>query len=120
MTEPTTAPHDEPRARPRFGAARIAVTVVLGLLGAWFLFDAVSNLLAFPQQLEAFGVAERTPWVILWASVVVPPVVFALAVLVGRRQPVTRYTLVLIVGLCVMATTRLSLIAAAGAAVSLA
>lgn len=117
-TTPDVTPADAPRAR--FGAARIAVTIVLGLLGAWFLFDAVSNLLAFPQQLEAFGVAERTPWLILWASVAVPPVVFALAVLLGRRQPVARYTLVLIVALCVMATTRLSLIAAAGAAVTLA
>lgn len=115
---PAAGTADAPRAR--FGAARIAVTIVLGLLGAWFLFDAVSNLLAFPQQLEAFGVAERTPWVILWVSVILPPVIFALAVLVGRRQPVTRYTLVLIVALCIMATTRLSLIAAAGASVSLA
>jgi hypothetical protein len=114
----TATPADPPR--PRFGAARIAVTIVLGLLGAWFLFDGISNLLAFPQQLEAFGIAERTPWLILWASVVAPPVIFAVAALIGRRQPVTRYTLVLIVALCVMATTRLSLIAAAGASVSLA
>ncbi|WP_169080141.1 hypothetical protein [Microcella alkalica] len=101
-------------------AARIAVVVVMGLLAAWFLFDGVSNLLAFPQQLEAFGVADRTPWGVLWASVLAPPLIFAAAVVLGWRQPVTRFTLVLIVALCVMATTRLSLIAVAGAAVTLA
>ena len=100
--------------------ARIAVTVVLGLLAAWFLFDGISNLLAFPQQLEALGVPERTPWVILWASVLLPPLLFAGAAVAARRLPLARYTLVLIVALCVVATSRLSLIAAAGASVSLA
>ena len=98
--------------------ARIAVTVVLGLLAAWFLFDGISNLLAFPQQLEALGVAGRTPWVILWASVLLPPLVFAGAAVVARRLPLARYTLVLILALCVIATSRLSLIAAGSALVT--
>ena len=80
-------------------AARIAVVVVMGLLAAWFLFDGISNLLAFPQQLEAFGVADRAPWGVLWASVLAPPLIFAAAVVLGWRQPVTRFTLVLIVAL---------------------
>lgn len=113
------AAQDAPAAaRPRFGAGRAAVTIVLGLLAAWFLFDGVANLLALPQQLDALGVADRTPWVVLAASVLAPPVLFALGVLVGRRQPVTRYTLVLIVALAVIATTRLSLIAAASVVVA--
>lgn len=115
----SAGPVDAPAAaRPRFGAGRVAVTVVLGLLAAWFLFDGVSNLLALPQQLDALGLADRTPWVVLGASVLAPPVLFALGVLVGRRQPVTRYTLVLIVALAVIATTRLSLIAAASALIA--
>lgn len=101
-------------------AARIAVAVVLGLLAGWFLFDGISNLLALPQQLEVIGIADRTPWVVLWASVLLPPVIFAIAIVVARGQSVARFTLVLIVALCVMATSRLSLIAAAGAAVSIA
>jgi hypothetical protein len=98
-------------------ASRVVVTVVLGLVASWFLFDGVSNLLAFPQQLELLGLADQTPWLLLVSSVLVPPVVFALAILVGRRQPLAGYTLVLIVSLCVMATSRLSLVAAAGVAV---
>lgn len=104
--------------RVRFGAARVAVTIVLGLVAAWFLFDGVSNLLAFPAQLEAVGLAQSTPWAVLWASVLLPPALFALGVLLGRRQPVPRFTLVLIVALCVIATTRLSLISAASAFVA--
>jgi len=105
-------------ARPRFGAGRVAVTVVLGLLAAWFLFDGVSNLLALPQQLAALGLADRTPWVALWASMLAPPLLFALGVLVARRQQLTRFTLVLIVALAVIATTRLSLIASASALIA--
>lgn len=105
-------------ARSRFGAGRVAVTIALGLLAAWFLFDGVSNLLALPQQLQALGLADRTPWLVLAASVLAPPVVFALGLVVGRRQTLTRFTLVLIVALATIATTRLSLVAAASAIVT--
>ncbi|GAA1689990.1 hypothetical protein GCM10009792_07560 [Microcella alkalica] len=105
-------------ARPRFGASRVAVTIALGLLAAWFLFDGVSNLLALPQQLRALGLADRTPWPVLAASVLAPPVIFALGLVVGRRQTLTRFTLVLIVALATIATTRLSLVAAASAIVT--
>jgi hypothetical protein len=107
-------------ARAGFGAAKIAVAIVLGLLAAWFLFDGVSNLLALPQQLAALGLAERTPWVVLWSSAVLPLLIFASAIVIGRRLSVAHFTLVLIVALCVIATSRLSLIAAAGLAIQLA
>jgi hypothetical protein len=108
-----------PAARSGFGAAKIAVAIVLGLLAAWFLFDGVSNLLALPQQLAALGIADRTPWVVLWSSAAMPPLIFAAAIIISRRLSVAHFTLVLIVALCVIATSRLSLIAAAGLAIQL-
>jgi hypothetical protein len=53
------------------------------------------------------------PWVALWAAVLMPVVLFIVAVVVARRQPLTRFTLVLIVALSATAAVRLSLIAAA-------
>ncbi len=102
-----------PVARPRFGAARAAVAVLLGLLVAWFLWDGLSSLVGLPAQYEALGIADRTPWAVLVAGVVAPPLIFGLSILIARRQSVTRFTLVLIVALAVIATTRLSLIATA-------
>lgn len=102
-----------PVDRPRFGAARAIVAVLLGLLVAWFLWDGLSSLVGLPAQYEALGIADRTPWVVLVAGVVAPPLIFGLGILLARRQSVTRFTLVLIVALATIATTRLSLIATA-------
>ncbi len=117
---PATAPDESgrdaaagPVDRPRFGAARAIVAVLLGLLVAWFLWDGLSSLVGLPAQYEALGIADRTPWVVLVAGVVAPPLIFGLGILVARRQSVTRFTLVLIVALATIATTRLSLIATA-------
>jgi hypothetical protein len=98
----------------RFGAARVIVTVLLGLVAAWFLFDGVSSLIGLPELLtELGGEASEIPWVPLWLGAIQPAVIFVVAALVARRQPLARYTLVLIVALAVTATARLSLIAVA-------
>jgi len=100
-------------ARPRFGAARTVVAVLLGLLVAWFLWDGLSSLVGLPAQFEALGIADRTPWLVLVAGLIAPPLIFGLSILLARRQPLAQFTLVLIVALGAIATTRLSLIATA-------
>jgi hypothetical protein len=53
------------------------------------------------------------PWAALWAGVLLPVVFFVAAVVIARRESITRFTLVLIVALAATAAVRLSLIAAA-------
>jgi len=111
--DPAIDPAADPAARPRFGAARAVVAVLLGLLVAWFLWDGLSSLVGLPAQFEALGIADRTPWLVLVAGVLAPPLIFGLSILLARRQPLAQFTLVLIVALGAVATTRLSLIATA-------
>lgn len=95
-------------------AARIAIAIALGLIVSWFIFDALSQAIALPLELEARGMADRTPYLVLWASVILPAVIYGVALIVGWRQSLSRYTLVAIVGLCVIATARLSLYSLVG------
>lgn len=90
------------------------VAALLSLLVGWFVFDGVSSLVGLPALYAQLGVdPARVPWVALWAGVVLPVVLYVAAVVVARRQSLTRFTLVLIVALAATAAVRLSLIALA-------
>ncbi|MFN3707927.1 hypothetical protein [Microcella sp.] len=107
----------EPTAREpdaaRFGAARILLVVVFGVIAAWFLYDGIGSLVNLPQLFGQLGIAAETPWAALWLGAVQAPVIFTAAALAARRLPVGRYALVLIATLGVIAALRLSLIAVA-------
>jgi hypothetical protein len=97
----------------RFGAARILIVVVFGVIAAWFLYDGIGSLVNLPQLFDQLGLADETPWVALWLGAVQAPVLFVAVALGAARQPVGRYALVLIATLGVIAAVRLSLIAVA-------
>lgn len=94
--------------------AHWGVAALISALVGWFVFDGVSSLVGLTALYEQLGVAsDQVPWVILWLGVLHPVVFFVLAIVVGRRMTLTRFTLVLLVALAATATTRLSIIAVA-------
>mgnify|MGYP001806674441 FL=1 len=94
--------------------AHVGVAALLSALVGWFVFDGVASLIGLPALYAQLGVdPARVPWVALWAGVVLPVVLYAVAVIIARRQSLTRFTLVLIVALAATAALRLSLIALA-------
>lgn len=94
--------------------AHVGVAAALSVFVGWFVFDAVSSLIAFPLELAQLGLGAGPVLLgALWAGVVMPVVLYIAAVVVARRQPLTRFTLVLIVALAAAAAVRLSLIALA-------
>lgn len=94
--------------------AHVGVGALLSALVGWFVFDGVASLIGLPALYAQLGVdPARVPWVALWAGVVLPVVLYAVAVIIARRQSLTRFTLVLIVALAATAALRLSLIALA-------
>ena len=88
---------------------RIALAVVFALLYGWFLFAAASNLVALPTLYIAQGYAAFIPWVPLVLGVVAPPVLYAAALLLGRRQVLSTRVLVFAAGLAAAAATSLAL-----------
>ena len=114
----TNAPQ-APRAARASGTsgasgAHIGVAALLSLVVGWFVFDGIASLVGLPAFYEQLGVDPATvPWVPLWAGVLLPIVSFVTAAVIARRQPLTRFALVLIIALAATAAVRLSLIAAA-------
>ncbi|HET8896327.1 MAG: hypothetical protein M3Y46_00550 [Actinomycetota bacterium] len=124
--EPHSEPELEPEAEPDFENGspldeesqldelpplgwRIALAVVFALLYGWFLFAAASNLVALPTLYIAQGYAAFIPWVPLVLGVVAPPVLYAAALLLGRRQVLSTRVLVFAAGLAAAAATSLAL-----------
>ena len=102
------------RSAPRWAVAALAV--VFALLYAYDLFEALTNL---------FGVIDLTarqneflidngldpvavPWAVLVANMLVPPLAFLAAWLLGRRRPLGVQALLYLMGLAVTAALSLS------------
>lgn len=96
---------------------RVTVIVLFGLLYAWDLFEAVGNFFGKLGELDRVNEVRTlngfapidTPWAFLVANLVLPVVVFALALLVARKRNVGILTMVLLAGLGVVAAISLSI-----------
>lgn len=96
----------------RTGWLGLAVAGLFGVFYAYDLWEAIGNLVNLPTFYAAFGLDEaRLPWWLLWAGVLIPPVAFAAALLLGRRHSLLGQALVLLTGLAVVAALSLGVIA---------
>jgi len=101
-----------PAAKQSYGLISIAVAAAFALFYAYDLWEAVSTLVSLPVFYEAYGLdATFVPWWLLWIGVLIPPVMFGVAFLVGRRQNVFGIALVFLVGLTIVAGLSLGIIA---------
>jgi hypothetical protein len=99
--------------RGRYGWLSLVVAALFGLFYAYDLWEALGNLFNLPVAYGALGIGDRVPWLLLWTGVLVPPVVFAVSVLVGRRRNVLARALIFLVGLAVVAALTLATLALA-------
>ena len=84
--------------------------IVFGLLYAWDVWEALGNLVGLGPFYEAFGMADQIPWVLLWSGVLVPFIVFGLAVwLQGRFQGVLQRVVIFTLGWALIAAVTLSI-----------
>jgi hypothetical protein len=102
--------------RPPVGWAGLAVAVIFALFYAYDVWEAVSNVASIAGVYELFGLDPAdAPWWLLVIGVLVPVVVYAAALLLGRgRGPIARL-LILVVGLAVVAVLSLDIVALEGA-----
>lgn len=119
MTEPDAAPETAADAAPesavttRFGILSIVIAALFGLFYVYDLWEAISNLVQLPLVYEAYGFdTAALPWWLLLVGVAIPPVIFALALAAGRRRSVGVRSLLLLLGLAVVAAASLGVIAA--------
>ncbi len=98
---------------------RVTIIILFGLFYTWDLFSALWNFVGKLDELRIVNevralnsyVLIETPWIPLVASLLVPPVIFVLALLVARKRNVGVLAMVLLAGLGVVAAISLSLTA---------
>jgi hypothetical protein len=62
----------------------ILIPAVFVPLFAWDVWEALGNLLGLPLFYEALGVADATPWVLLWVGIALPIAAFVAASVISR------------------------------------
>lgn len=77
----------------------IVIPIVFALLFALALFGPISNLGALPAVYEAYGIGDAVPWPLLILAVLLPPVLYVVGLLLGRRRPPFARALILTVAL---------------------
>lgn len=113
-TDDSTAASAPSSASAR-GAGRagvVAVAAIFGVFYAWDLWEAVSTAVELPVFYEVYGFdVAQLPWWVLVLMIALPPVVFALALWLGRRRRLWQRAVLLLVGLAVVAALTLGLVA---------
>ncbi|TBN56054.1 hypothetical protein EYE40_00815 [Glaciihabitans arcticus] len=87
-------------AKKRFGWLTIAVIVLFGLLYAYDVWEAIGNLLQFPQ---VYVDQADVPWWLLIANLALPVLLFGLALWLGWKRSFIDKVLLFFVGLSVVA-----------------
>lgn len=112
-----TRPTDAPGTRQRI--LSFAVAIAFGLLFAYDLIEAVTNLVGVPAEIATanqFAVENGlqplgVPWGILIANTLLPLVAFAVAWWLGRRRSIRHQALLYLIALAVVAAVTLTLTA---------
>jgi len=77
----------------------LLVALLFAVLHGYTLLLAISNLVALPGVYELFGIGDAVPWWLLVIGVVAPVLLFAGALLLGRRRSLAQRVLLLAVSL---------------------
>ena len=99
-----------PGSAPRFTVATFVTLLVFAALYGYPLFEGVSNLIALPGYYAALGIGGAVPWWLLIIGIVAPTVLYAGAILLGRRRELFPRALILAVGLAASNAMTLSVI----------
>lgn len=87
----------------------IAVAIAFGLVFAYYVWDAVQNMLQLPTIYELSGLkASGIPWWLLIVVLVLPIALYAAAFVLGRRYGIAVRALLFFVALTVLACLTLS------------
>lgn len=110
MTETAATSEKAPDA-PGYGWLSVTIAAVFGAFYAYDLWEAIGNLVNLPPFYAMYGFdVEQLPWWLLWVGVLIPPVVFGLALLLGRRAGVLGRALIFLAGLALVAALSLTVI----------
>lgn len=107
--EKTTESDAQGSSRTGMSPVGIAIAILFGLLYAYDLWEAISPLLELPGYYALVGLQPAdVPWALLIVGVFIPPVVYGLAFVLGRKRGALESALIFLVGLAVVASLSLT------------
>ena len=88
--------------------------VTLAFLGfsGWDVWEAVGNFLGLPGFYVALGIEQHTPWVLLYAGLVVPIIAVIVGLWWARRRGLMARILIYVIVLAASNAVAMSLLAA--------
>ncbi|SEC55331.1 hypothetical protein SAMN04489806_3199 [Paramicrobacterium humi] len=113
MTDAAAPRPAEPKQPGRYASwPALAIGIAFGLFYAYDLWEAVGNVLSLAGVASRFGIAlSALAWIILVLSILLPILLFVVALRLGRSRNYLVQALFYLVGLTVSAATYLSLVA---------
>lgn len=93
----------------------IVVPLVFAVLFMLALIMPISDLGGLPPLYAAYGIGDAVPWPLLVLSVAVPPVLYLVALLLGRGRPPFARALLFTVALAASFALYFGLVALVGA-----
>ena len=103
-------PVDEPAsvvepvaARPALTPLALVIAGLFGLVYAYFVYQAIGNMIELPKSYDSIGLGDSVPWVLLVIGLLIPVLVYVLAFVIGLRRPVLDKAVIFIMGLAITA-----------------
>lgn len=100
-----------PAAKAPISWPRLAVAALFGLIYAYFVYQAIGNLIELPKSYDAIGLSNSVPWVLLIIGLLVPLIVYVLAFAIGLRRRMLDQTVIFIMGIAVTAALGYTVVA---------
>ena len=102
--------------RGGIGWLSLTIAILFGLFYAYDLFEGISNIVGVTAQINSYNEARSVvkldpvpiPWVWLIIDLLLAPVVYVIAFLLGRRNSVFTKIVIFVVGLTVVAAVTLT------------
>ena len=89
----------------------LLIAAAFGLLFAYFVYQAVGNLIELPKSYEAIGLSESVPWVVLVLGLVVPILLYVIAFAIALRQKLVNTAIIFLMALVTVAAFSYGIVA---------
>jgi hypothetical protein len=114
MTDIVT-PAEEPQSilKPTepIGVLTLVIAAAFGLLFAYYVYQAIENLLELPKSYEAIGLSDSVPWAVLVIGLAIPILLYVIAFAVALRQTVLNKAVIFLMALVTVAAFSYGIVA---------
>ena len=87
------------RPQAPIGVMTLVIAAVFGLLFAYFVWQAIGNLIELPKSYEAIGLSSGVPWALLVIGLAIPVVLYVVAFVIALRRPVLDKAIIFLMAL---------------------